>query len=434
MVMFQKVKSGFYSIKSLLIHGRFKSTKWDYKHHVVPPISSSSAYRLDSVQRGAKGFEEFGTVVKDELHHPPIYIYDRLGEPTRGMLEDNLAFAERGDCAVTFASGMAAISAAVGVCAFSGDEIISHRVLYGSTYSLFKNWYPKMGLKVKLLDLTDPENLSKNLTKDTMVVYFETPSNPNMELIDISKICTIVKKHNKKVSEDRKIRVIIDNTFATPFCQRPIELGADIVVHSLTKNICGFGTEMGGVVITRREHEKDLLNYRKDFGAVLSPKSAWSILVYGLSTLSIRLKKQESSAMEIAKFLESHSKIEKVCYPGLPSFSQFDLANRQMTDFDGNFAPGNMIYFILKGEPLKARASSRKIIDYIAKNSYTITLAVSLGQVKTLIENPSLMTHSTVPLEEQLKDGIDPGGIRLSVGLEEPEDLIKDLKHALERV
>ena len=138
--------------------------------------------------------------------------------------------------------------------------------------------------------------------------------------------------------------------------------------------------------------------------------------------------------MEIAKFLESHTKIEKVCYPGLPSFSQFDLANRQMTDFDGNFAPGNMIYFIIKGEPLKARASSRKIIDYIARNSYTITLAVSLGQVKTLIENPSLMTHSTVPLEEQLKDGIDPGGIRLSVGLEEPSDLIKDLKHALDRI
>jgi len=434
MVMFQKVKSGFYSIKSLLIHGRFKSTKWDYKHHVVPPISSSSAYRLDSVRRGAKGFEEFEKVGPSELHHPPIYIYDRLGEPTRSMLEDNLAFAERGDSAVTFASGMAAIAASVGVCAFSGDEVICHRVLYGSTYSLFTNWYPKLGVKVKLLDLTNLETLPKNLNKNTRAVYFESPANPNMELIDISKVSGIIKEHNKKVSGNKKIKVIVDNTFATPFCQRPMELGADIVVHSLTKNICGFGTEMGGAVITRKEYERDLLNYRKDFGGVLSPRSAWSILVYGLSTLSIRLRKQEASAMEIANFLEGHPKVKKVSYPGLPSFPQFDLAKRQMTDFDGNFAPGNMIYFVLKGDPSKARSSSRKLIDYIAKNSYTITLAVSLGQVKTLIENPSLMTHSMVPLEEQIRDGIEPGGIRLSIGLEEPEDLIRDLKNALDKV
>ena len=434
MVMFQKVRKGIYSIKSLLIHGRFKSTRWDYKHHVVPPISSSSAYRLDSVRRGSKGFEEFGTAVKDELHHQPIYIYDRLGEPTRGMLEDNLAFAEKGDCAVTFSSGMAAIAAAAGICAFAGDSIISHRVLYGSTYSLFTNWYPKLGIKVKLLDLTNLEILKKNIEKNTRAIYLESPANPNMELIDIAKLSAIVKENNRKAPENKKIKVIVDNTFATPFCQRPLELGADIVVHSLTKNICGFGTEMGGAVIARKELEKDLLNYRKDFGGVLSPKSAWSILVYGLSTLSIRLKKQETSAMQIAKFLETNPKVEKVCYPGLPSFPQFDLANKQMTDFDGNFAPGNMLYFILKGDPQKARTASRRLIDYIAKNSYTITLAVSLGQIKTLIENPSLMTHSMVPLEEQIKDGIDPGGIRLSVGLEEPEDLIKDLKSALDKV
>jgi len=223
----------------------------------------------------------------------------------------------------------------------------------------------------------------------------------------------------------------VDNTFATPYCQRPLTLGADLVCHSLTKNIGGFGTDMGGAVIGPHNYYNLLMAYRKDFGGVLSPKNAWPILVYGLPTLGARLANQQKTAAKVAQFLESHPKVERVFYPGLESFPQKDLAHRQMVGYDGKFAPGSLLYFILKDAPGSSRAADR-LVDFVAQYAYTITLAVSLGQLKTLIENPYSMTHFNLPPEEKARCGIHPAGIRLSVGLEDWHDILDDLRDALE--
>jgi len=424
-----------YSKETHLIYGKAFTTKWDYNHHVVPPVSSSTTFRLDSVERGALGFSEFGHFSELPDSEPPIYIYDRLGEPNKEILEENLAAAESGETAVTFASGMAAISGVLGILTKSGDEIVAHKTLYGCTFSLLNNWYPRYNIKTVKVDLTNPNNLDEAITDKTKVVYFETPANPNLELIDIEAIVKKVAEYNKNRSEENQIKVVVDNTFATPFCQRPIEWGVDFVVHSLTKNIGGFGTDIGGVVIGKKKYRDILMLYRKDFGGVLSSKSAWPIMVYGLPSLAIRMIREIDNAMKVAQFLAQHPKVEFVNYPGLPSFKFYELAKKQMRDFHGNFAPGNMIYFALKGNsPEEGREKGRAMMNYIAQNAYTLTLAVSLGHVRTLIEHPGSMTHSMIPAEEQIKEGIDPAGIRMSIGLETADDIIKDLEDALNQV
>jgi len=423
-----------YRLRTRLIHGSFATGKWDYDHHVVPPQSSSATYRLSSVHRGAQGFVEFATA---ESRRAPIYIYDRLDEPSRGMLEENLAVAEGGEIAVAFATGMAAVSAALGVLTSAGDQIVAHRVLYGCTHSLVTNWLPRYKIHTDFCDLTDAENLFKVASKDCRVVYFETPVNPTMELIDMQAIRRVVEQLNAGRGEAEKIRIVVDNTFATPYCQRPLEHGVDLVVHSLTKDIGGFGTETGGCVIGGSSYFNHLMLYRKDFGGVLSPKNAWPILVYGLPTLATRLVNQQKTAMQVAEFLLHQPKVARVVYPGLPNFPQKELAHRQMTTRDGSFAPGSMLYFELKGKDGSSRGAAEaaeQFVDYIAEKSYTITLAVSLGQIKTLIESPFSMTHAVVPEEEKIRVGLRPGGIRLSLGLEDRHDIIADLLDALEVV
>lgn len=420
-----------YSEKTHLIHGRSQSVRWDYRHHVVPPQSSSVTYRLDTASRGARGFAEFGTGHDDSRE--PIYIYDRLDEPTRGMLEENLAYAESGEMSVTFASGMAAISASVCSLVSSGQEVVSHHMLYGCTFSLFTNWLPRFGIKVRGVDMGDQQAFRSSLNSLTRVVYFETPVNPTLELIDIEGIAAIVSELNSERSEEEKIRIVVDNTFATPHCQRPLELGADVVVASLTKNIGGFGTDLGGVVVGPRWLEGPLLGFRKDFGGVLSPKNAWPILVYGLPTLSIRVRQQQETALKVARFLESDPRLDRVFYPGLESFPQHDLARHQMTDYEGQFAPGTLLYFRLK-DPSGDEKLGERFIDYLAEESYCITMAVSLGQIKTLVEHPFSMTHSSLSCNEKAAHLVDPAGLRLSIGLEKGEDLINDLRRALDQV
>jgi len=421
-----------YSIRTHLIHGHYESKKWDYDHHVIPPMSSSTTYRLGSAHRGAQGFIEFASDESEDPRHIPIYIYDRLDEPTRAMLEENLAYAEGGETAVTFASGMAAISAALGVVVAARQEIVAHKVIYGCTYSLLTNWLPRYGIRTRFCDLTREEELRANINPYTRAIYFETPANPNLQLIDIAAVRKVVDEYNSQRPAKKKIWIIVDNTFATPFCQRPLQHGADIVVHSLTKDIGGFGTDMGGVVIAPREIHGHLLLYRKDFGGVLSSKSAWIFLVYGLPTLATRMINQQKTALKVSRFLETHPKIERVYYPGLESFPQYELAKRQMISYDGKFAPGNMIYFLLKEGAEGENVLGERLIDHIAERSYTITLAVSLGQIKTLIENPYSMTHAALPPAEKRDKGIDPGGIRLSIGLEDWHDIINDLREALD--
>ncbi len=424
-----------YSVQTHLIYGKNVTTKWDYSHHVLPPISSSVVYRLDSVERGAEGFMEFANLPVTGEDSMPIYIYDRLGEPNKDILEENLAYVEKGEMAVTFSTGMGAISGILGMLTKTGDEIIAHHTLYGCTYSLLNNWYPRYGIKANLADLTNLQTLKDNITAKTRVVYFETPSNPNMDIINIMKMKKILDEVNKNRTEAERVKIVVDNTFATPFCQRPIELGADFSVSSLTKGIGGFGTDMGGVVIGPKSYRDMLLLYRKDFGAVLNNKSAWTVTTYGLPTLYLRIQQQIKTAQQVAEYLQKHPKVEFVNYPGLKSYKYHELARKMMTDFNGNFAPGSLIYFVLKGKDLnECKENGKKFMNCAAKNAYTMTLAVSLGHTRTLLEHPASMTHSMVPLEKLTEFSIDPGGIRLACGLENVNDILYDLEKCLKIV
>ncbi len=411
--------SARYSKHSFLVHGKFLSAKWDFEHHVVPPVSSSSTYRLETAERGAAGFCGFSE--PRSRKRSEIFIYDRLDEPTRAMLEERLAFVEGGETCVAFATGMAAIAAALGVTLKAGDEVLAHHALYGCTYSLLTNWLPRMGVRVRYLDFTRLDRVERAAGRRARAAIYETPVNPTLEVIDIEAVSRILRR--------RKVLSIVDSTFATPFCQRPLSLGADFVVHSLTKNICGFGTDMGGAVVGARRFESDLLLYRKDFGGALSSKNAWPILVYGLPSLELRMRKEERNALEVARYLEGHPKVARVAYPGLESFPQAALARRQMTDFDGTFAPSNMVYFVMRGGDRAASA----LVNYCSRRAYTITLAVSLGQIRTLIEKPTGMTHSALPAAVRRAGHLAPGGVRLSVGIEDAGDLIHDLGEALKR-
>ncbi len=428
-------KDNSHSVEAHLIYGQAQNPRWDYSHHLLPPISSSATFRLDSAQRGAEGFAEFAhssdeVTVKSKA---PIYIYDRLGEPNKDMLEENLAYAEGGDIAVTFASGMAAISGILGMLTGSGSEIIAHKTLYGCTYSLMTNWYPRLKIETKFVDMTNPNIILRHVTNNTRVVYLESPVNPTLHLIDLKAVADIVKNLNTKRSDEEKIYTVVDSTFATPFCQRPISLGIDFVVHSLTKAIGGFGTDIGGVVIGPKWSHDRLMLYRKDFGGVLSSKAAWPVLVQGLPSLAVRMRQMQATAQKIAEFLTTRPEIECVHYPGLPQFGQAELARRQMVDYDGNFAPGAMLYFVMKGEnPADRLKRAERFINHVAKHAYCITLAVSLGNIRTLIEHPGSMTHSAIPPEEQMAAGMNPGGIRLAPGLEKPEDIIMDLAVSLD--
>jgi cystathionine beta-lyase/cystathionine gamma-synthase len=420
--------------RTRMIHGAFRSRRWEYSHHIVPPITSSAAFRLDSVHRGVQGFAEFAH--DTDGVHDPIYIYDRLEEPTRGMLEDNLAQAEGGESALCFSSGMAAISAAVCTLVGAGDHVVAHDILYGCTYSLFTTGLPRFGVDFSFVDMTEPEAIRSAIKPRTRIVYFETPVNPDLTIIDIAAVRKIVDEANARRGPDDRIRIIVDNTFATPYCQRPIEFGADIICQSLTKGIGGFGTDVGGAVIAPRDLYNRLIMYRKDFGGVLSPKAAWATLVYGLPSLGARMSNYQKTAMHVAHFLEQHPKIERVLYPGLDSFPQHELAKKQMYDSRGKFCPGSMIYFVIRQNAKSGvdRHEAERFVDYIAENAYAISLAVSLGQVKTLIECPYFMTHAALPDEEKRRRGIVPGGLRLSCGLEDWEDIVSSLREALNAI
>jgi cystathionine beta-lyase/cystathionine gamma-synthase len=286
---------------------------------------------------------------------------------------------------------------------------------------------------VRFADFLKPDTLLDQITPATRVLYLETPINPTLQLLDIGAVRAIADQVNAKREGPDRLLVIVDNTFASPYCQRPLGLGADIVVESLTKSIGGFGTNMGGAVITSSDWYNRLMLYRKDFGGVLASRSAWGVLVYGLPTLATRMANMQKTAHKVAQFLCKHPKVASVSYPGADCFIQKDLAHRQMTSPDGKFAPGSMLYFTLKGGNGKS-SRAEKLVDYLAEHAYSITLAVSLGQIKTLIEHPYSMTHSALPEEQKRAFGMHPEGIRMSVGLEDWHDLIRDLEIALEKV
>lgn len=416
------------SPRTQAIHGEFLSKSWEFSHHLIPPMTASTTFRLESLQRGADGFTSFGDGSSVEK---PIWIYDRLEEPTTKMLEGQLALLEKGDCAVSFGSGMGAISSTLLSLLSKDQKIVAHRTLYGCTYSFITGWLPRLGIENSLIDVNDFEVLARELADPkTRVVYFESVSNPILEIADLENITELVKKANKKRKAEDQIYTVVDNTFPTPWALRPKEWGVDFVIQSLTKNISGFGTEMGGAVIAPKEFETTLKISRKDFGAIIHPYSAWHILVYGISTQAIRFEQQQKSALKVAEFLESHPKVKSVIYPGLKSHKQHDLATKYLRSPDGDFSPGTMISFQLDGD----MEQCRKFVDDIATSAYSITLAVSLGLTKTLIEVPGFMTHSAIPDDKKGESGIDPRAIRLSIGLESVKDIITDLQDALSKI
>ena len=368
----------------------------------VTPIYQTSTFVFKDVEQGARRF----------AGQEPGYIYTRLGNPTITELEEKIAALEGGVAALATASGMAAISTALVSLLKQGDHVVTGDTLYGCTHGFINELLPRYGVEVTAVDTSDLNNIEKAMKPNTKVVYVETPANPTMKMVDLKGAADVAHRHGALL--------IVDNTFMSPYLQRPIEHGADVVVHSATKYIGGHGDVIAGLIISSKELIDIMrIPYLKDFGGVLSPFDAW-LLLRGLKTLGIRMERHCINAQKVAEYLEKHPLIEKVYYPGLPSHPQHELAKKQMDGF------GGMMSFELKGglEAGKILMNSVKMIS----------LAVSLGCVDSLIQHPASMTHSPVPREERLKAGITDGQVRLSVGIEDVEDIINDLDQALKEV
>ena len=369
---------------------------------LTPPLHLTSTFAFDSVEQGAAIFPG----------EKPGYFYSRISNPTLDLLERRCADLESAEAGLALASGMGAICSVLWTFLAPGDEIITDKTLYGCTFAFMRHGLTKFGITITYADLTDPAALRAALSPKTRLVYFETPANPNMRLVNIAAISSIAKAHGAKV--------IVDNTYATPVVTRPIELGADIVVHSATKYMGGHGDVVGGIAVGRADDmaQVRLFGMKDMTGAIMAPFNAMLVL-RGLKTLKLRVERHCLSAMTTARMLERHPAVEKVHYPGLESFPQHALAVRQMPGF------GAMIAFELKGGLAAGRAMMNRL--------QLIRRAVSLGDTESLIQHPASMTHSTYTPEERADHGIAEGLIRLSVGLEEVEDIIIDLTQALER-
>jgi len=372
-----------------------------YTGAVSIPIYETSTFVFKNVEQGAARFA--GT--------EEGYIYTRLGNPTIKALERSLAELENGESARACASGMAAINTTVTALAKKGDHVISTDCLYGGTAKLFLDILPKFGIEFTLVDSSNPKEVEKVIQKNTKLLYLESPANPTLKLTDVRAVTQIARKHG--------VITALDNTFMSPYFQRPLELGADIVIHSLTKYLSGHSDVIGGAIIGSKTLLKTIDPILKNNGSTLGPFEAW-LTLRGIKTLPLRMEKHNDNAMKIARFLETHPKIQRVHYPGLKSHPQHELAKRQMNGF------GGIICFEVRG----GLEAGVKLMNSVK----LCTLAVSLGAVETLIEHPASMTHAIVPKEERLKAGITDSLVRLSVGIEDVEDIIEDLEQALEKI
>ncbi|NND70805.1 MAG: cystathionine gamma-synthase [Rhodothermales bacterium] len=335
--------------------------------------------------------------------------YARVSNPTRSALQGNLAALENAKHGVCFSSGVASIDAIIKNYR-PGDKIISTNDLYGGTFRLFTQVFEPFGLKFSFIDLSDLSQLEKELTPDVKMIWLETPTNPLLRIIDIKAISDMVS--------GSEIDVIVDNTFATPYLQRPLDLGANMVMHSTTKYIGGHSDVIGGAICTNSdEWEEKLMFQIKSTGAAPGPMDSW-LLLRGTKTLHIRMQRHCENARAIVSFLSDHPKVDRVLYPGLPDHPGHEIAARQMKDF------GGMITFTLKNDSL---ATAENLVS----STNVFALAESLGGVESLIEHPASMTHASIPEEERMKTGLNNSLIRLSVGIEDIEDLVADLDQAL---
>ncbi|HIA30229.1 MAG TPA: PLP-dependent transferase [Candidatus Marinimicrobia bacterium] len=360
---------------------------------IVPPIYQTATYVLPEVGRDL-GFD-----------------YTRSANPTREILENNLATIEGGRFGTCFSSGMSAVDSVLKLLKM-GDHVVCSDDVYGGVSRHFNNILVNYGLTFTYVDSSNPENVENAITSETKLFWIETPTNPLLKITDLNAISKIAKKH--------QILFGVDSTFATPVFLRPFEFGADIVMHSTTKYISGHNQLIGGIIITNDEEIHERMKFvQKTIGAVPSPFDCWLTLI-GVKTLHLRMERHASNAQAVAEFLESHPQVEKITYPGLKSHPQYGVAKEQMDGFSG------MISFELKGG-IPAGTT-------VMNNVKLCSLAESLGAVETMITHPATMTHVDVPAVERHARGLTDGLVRISVGIEDPDDIIDDLKQALEKV
>lgn len=350
------------------------------------------------------------TYVQEELGKHKGYEYSRTGNPTRAALERNLAALEGGQLGLAFASGMAAINAVMTLLK-SGDHVICSQEAYGGVPRLFNAILKTFGLEFTYVDTTEAARVERAVRAETKMVYVETPTNPLMNVSDLAAIASITRP--------RQILLVVDNTFLSPFFQKPLALGADIVVHSTTKYLNGHSDGVGGVAVLARQEDGARLKFIQNAaGAIMNPFDAWLVL-RGVKTLAIRMRQHETNAMAIAQYLARHPRVSKIYYPGLPDHPQYELSRRQTSGFGGMMA-------FETGSFEKARAMLNRV--------RLCSLGESLGGVETLISHPATMTHAYLSEEERQRLGITPGLVRLSVGIEDVEDILADLEQALQAI
>ncbi|HXK81000.1 MAG TPA: aminotransferase class I/II-fold pyridoxal phosphate-dependent enzyme [Bacteroidales bacterium] len=389
-------KKGF---NTKLVHaGDFE----DIHGSAVTPIYQTSTFKFKNAKHGADCFAG-----KD-----PGYIYTRIGNPTINALEDKLASLENGFGGIALSSGMAAVSTVYMALLGQGMHMIGTSAIYGPSRGVMERDFSRFGVEFDFVDTSDLKNIEKHIRPNTKLLYLETPANPTIQITDIAAASELAHKHN--------ILVCVDNTFNSPYLQNPLDLGADIVVHSLTKFINGHADIVGGAIIAKDPDTYKLIRQTMVYlGGNMDPHQAY-LVIRGVKTLSLRIERSQQSAQKIAEFLENHPKIKWVKYPGLKSHPQFELAKKQQK------GPGSMISFELK-DGIKAG-------ETLMNNVKLAILAVSLGGVETLIQHPASMTHAGVSHDNRIKAGITDGLVRLSIGIEDLDDLLDDLKQALDKI
>ncbi|KFN02305.1 methionine gamma-lyase [Bacillus clarus] len=381
-------------METTLIHHGYEAEL--HKGSLTPPLFQTSTFTFETAEQGEASFAG-----KD-----PSYIYSRLGNPTVKLFEERMAALEGGEAALAFGSGMAAISATLIACLRAGNHIICSNGLYGCTYGFLEVLEEKFMITHSLCEMETEEDIQSKIRPNTKLIFVETPINPTMKLIDLEKVI--------KVAKQNELLVIVDNTFCSPYLQRPLELGCDAVLHSATKYIGGHGDVVAGVTVCKTKALAEKIRpMRKDIGGIMAPFDAW-LLLRGLKTLAVRMDRHCDNAEKIVAFLKNHEGVEGVWYP------EGELASRQMK------RGGGVISFSIKGGKEETQA--------FINDLHFITIAVSLGDTETLIQHPATMTHAAIPADVRKKMGIFDNLIRLSIGLESWEDIVSDVEQALQKI
>ena len=387
--------------ETAMIHEGYDSK--DHQGSLAVPLYQTSTYVFDSAEQGERRFagEEAGN------------IYSRLGNPTVAVLEERIAKMEEGAAGLAFASGMAAVSAVLVQLTKANDHVICSRGIYGCTFGFLKILEEKYNITHDLISMKTEQEIEKAVKPETTCIYVETPINPTMELVDLEAVVNVAKRHN--------LKVVVDNTFCSPYIQTPLTFGVDYVLHSATKYINGHGDVIAGLLVGKDADDMAKLRgtVQKDFGGIISPFDAW-LLLRGIKTLPIRMDRHSANAKIIFDYLQKHPKVEEVFYPFDDQHPQYAIAKKQMK------TGGGLISFTIKG----GKEEAQKLLNHLS----LIKLAVSLGDAETLMQHPATMTHSAVPKEDREKMGVSDTLLRLSVGLEHMDDIMADLDQAFEAI